>query len=350
MTRITDPNAPGYWNQPEFEGTIPSFLATIPFLNFLAEPWRNRPSTESRLQAPSGGGPWTIGSYSTNTNGVVLDPSGLPPADQAALYWDSPQGRLRQELEAVRPIIGDAAVARIFQQIMNGATEEDIIASIRGEVDYARQEQIWQEQQREIEQLRDRLPALYDEEIAREQEQQDRFTRMRENPSSIRSDIEYGQMLANAEGAINSQLVQEQQNIAQATNARGLSRSGKADELAGRLATGAAEQRAGLLSSVLSDIYGRQEASKDRLFNLKLGKEDTNSSDIDRLRSSAAFLNTLQRTPAYPYGTVLDQRLGNLGRRDIDDAKIFQYISLAASMFDNAQQRMTDMMGSFMKK
>lgn len=348
MARITDPNAPGYWNQPEFEGDIPRFLSNIPFLGLLAEPFRNRPATSTWTGSPAGEGPYTQGAYSTNTGGVLTGPDWMPHPDDAERYWQSPQGRLRIALEGARSEIGDEAVARIAEQIRQGATEEDIISSIRGEVEYARGEKIWQQQQEEIQRLKETLPKLYDEEIAREQEQSARFTGMLENPSSIRSDKEYGQMLANAEGAINSQLLQEQRNISQATNARGLSRSGKGDELAGRLATGAAEQRAGILTDTLADVYGRGEASKNRLFGLKLAREDTQTDNIDRLRSSANFLNTLNRTPAYPYGTVLDARLGNYGRRDIDDAKVFQYVSLGASLADNASQRMTDMIGGFM--
>lgn len=348
MARITDPNAPGYWNQPEFEGDIPRFLSGIPFLNMLAEPFRNRPATESRLESPAGSGPFDVGDYTTYTGGVTLGPEYMPHPDDSERYWQSPQGIARRELEMYRGELDEPTFQRLSLAILRGMPIEDFSRTLDEEVRTSRSNKLWQQQQEEIENLRNNLGPVLDERIGQVQGDADRYAHILENPAAIKGDVEYGQALANAEGLINSQLVQEQRNLSQSNVNRGLARSGKADEMSGRLGLGAAEQRAGLLSGALTDVYGRRESTRDRLLGLKLAKEDLASGNIERARQSAAFLNSLPTRGSYPYATLVDQRLGNLGRQDINDSKTFGYVGLGVNAALTGMSQMGDMISGFM--
>lgn len=342
--RITDPYAPGYWDQPEFDNEFAAWLSRIPFVGVAAEFARNRPA--QRPATPAGEGPFGVGEYIGDAGGYTLGADWMPVDDA---YWSTPQGSARRYLDQYASELDPEVYQSYVRAIQRGEmTVEDFRQAVQQDVENFRKERLYREQEAERTRLRDELNPLYDEEIKREEERAGRFRGILENPSSIRGDKEYGQMLANAETAINSQLLQEQSNLSQETTARGLARSGKADELAGRLALGAGEQRAGILTGMLGDVNARGEGSRNRLFGLRTARADLGSQDLNRIYAAGDFLRNNPYLAPSPYQTLLDARLGNLGRSDLRDARFDRYVSLAASLADNAAQRGTDLMGRFL--
>lgn len=163
------------------------------------------------------------------------------------------------------------------------------------------------------------------------------------NYGGIRNDAQYGAMLANQEGAINSQVNAANLQSGRDQAQRGVSDSGKAQSNARWTALGGAQAKGSLFQGLASDVQGNlqglQQGKVDFQGDLASRRAQLNAGNVSAAQGMAGFQNPygMQNTKTGT-GTMADLNAANFGQNMANSANAAQWVFGLAGIANQGAQ------------